>query len=242
MRKVMLLILIVISLAGFQVQAQSASKKQKKSETNEVPFELKTILDTISYIVGTDVAFTLKNNDMDLNATAFSKGFADAWIGNDSIFTTAQAEAIMVKYGSELQEKRQKEKAEQDAIAIAAGKEFLEQNKLKEGVITTESGLQYTIIKQGEGERPEVNSAVHVHYKGMLLDGTVFDSSYKRETHNTFELNKLIPGWTEGIQLMPTGSIYKFFISPELGYGDREVGIIPPNSTLIFEVELLGFE
>lgn len=242
MTKFILLIITITCLTGFQLHAQSSVKKHKKTETIETSFELKTLFDTISYIVGTDVAFTLKNNGMDLEPEIFAKGFADAWNDSDTIFTAAQAEAIMVKYGSELQAQRQQEMAQKHEENIAAGKTFLEDNKLNEDVITTESGLQYTIIKEGDGKKPAADSKVHVHYKGMLIDGTVFDSSYERETHNTFDLDKLIPGWTEGIQLMSTGSIYKFFIPFELGYGDREIGIIPPYSTLIFEVELLGFE
>jgi FKBP-type peptidyl-prolyl cis-trans isomerase FkpA len=233
------IILIVFSAT---VQAQKMPVKTvEQVEQAEGP-QLKTMLDTISYIIGTDVAFTLKNNDMELISESFNRGFSDAWQGNDTLFTVEQAEAIMIKFGSELQARRQKEKAEKDAVAIAAGKKYLEENLKNEGVSETESGLQYQILVQGEGEKPLANSTVHVHYKGMLLDGTVFDSSYDRGTHNTFELSKLIPGWTEGIQMMQTGSKYKFFIPPNLAYGDREVGIIPANSTLIFEVELLGIE
>ena len=233
-----------IILIAFSVNIQAQNKPLTTVDPPEQAAgpQLRTMLDTISYIIGTDVAFTLKNNDMNLISESFNKGFTDAWHGNDTLFTVEQAEAIMVKFGSELQARRQKEKADKDAAAIAAGKKFLEENLNNEGVAATESGLQYMVLVQGEGEKPLANSTVHVHYKGMLLDGTVFDSSYDRGSHNTFELSKLIPGWTEGIQLMPTGSKYRFFISPNLAYGDREIGIIPANSTLIFEVELLGIE
>lgn len=244
MKKLLIATMVVLLVTGLQAMAQKSQKSKKDAvqEKTESTFQLKTMQDTISYIVGTDVAFTLKNNGMELNAESFNKGFTDAWLGNDTFFTTSQAEAIMVKYGSELQEKRQKEKTEKDAEVVAAGKKFLENNKNKPGVITTESGLQYTVLTMGDGEKPLANNAVTVHYKGMLLDGTVFDSSYDRGTPNKFDLGRLIPGWTEGIQIMPTGSKFKFFIPSELGYGDREVGIIPANSTLIFEVELISFE
>jgi FKBP-type peptidyl-prolyl cis-trans isomerase len=242
MRKTFFLILLSCFLPVLIIQAQTKSKKKSKSEPVEKAFQLKTLMDTISYIVGTDVAFTLKSNGMELNAEAFNQGFSQAWSGNDTIFTTAQAETIMVKYGSELQAKRQKEKAEKDSAVISEGKAFLEENKTKEGVITTESGLQYTVLKMGDGEKPTAENQVKVHYKGMLLDGTVFDSSYERGEPNTFDLARLIPGWTEGIQLMPVGSIFKFYIPSELGYGAQEIGAIPPNSTLIFEVELVGIE
>lgn len=126
--------------------------------------------------------------------------------------------------------------------AIAAGKKFLEENKLKESVITTESGLQYEVIKMGKGAKPTATDKVKVHYHGTLTDGTVFDSSVDRGEPITFALNQVIPGWTEGVQLMPVGSKFRFYVPQELGYGARQAGSIPPYSTLIFEVELLGIE
>lgn len=126
--------------------------------------------------------------------------------------------------------------------AIAAGKKFLEENKLKEGVVTTESGLQYEVIKMGKGAKPTATDKVKVHYHGTLTDGTVFDSSVDRGEPVTFALNQVIPGWTEGVQLMPVGSKFRFYVPQELGYGARQAGSIPPYSTLIFEVELLGIE
>ena len=122
----------------------------------------------------------------------------------------------------------------------AQGEEFLAANKLREGVITTESGLQYEVIKQGKGPKPTADSKVKVHYHGTLIDGTVFDSSVDRGEPIEFNLNQVIKGWTEGVQLMPVGSKYKFYIPQDLGYGSRAAGQIPPYSTLIFEVELLG--
>ena len=122
----------------------------------------------------------------------------------------------------------------------AQGEEFLAANKLREGVITTESGLQYEVIKEGKGPKPTADSKVKVHYHGTLIDGTVFDSSVDRGEPIEFSLNQVIKGWTEGVQLMPVGSKYKFYIPQDLGYGSRAYGQIPPYSTLIFEVELLG--
>ena len=122
----------------------------------------------------------------------------------------------------------------------AEGELFLEENKSREGVITTESGLQYEVLKQGKGKKPEATDKVRVHYHGTLIDGTVFDSSVDRGEPAEFYLNQVIAGWTEGLQLMPVGSKYKFYIPQELGYGSRAAGSIPPYSTLIFEVELLN--
>lgn len=123
---------------------------------------------------------------------------------------------------------------------MEAGKQFLAANAQKPGVITTPSGLQYKVIVQGDGPKPTANSEVEVHYKGTLIDGTVFDSSYDRGESISFFLNQVIAGWTEGVQLMPTGSKYELYIPYELGYGARGAGgVIPPYATLIFEVELL---
>jgi len=123
-----------------------------------------------------------------------------------------------------------------------AGEQFLAENALKEGVITTESGLQYEVITMGKGAKPKATDKVKVHYHGTLIDGTVFDSSVERGEPITFGLNQVIAGWTEGVQLMPVGSKFRFYIPQELGYGAREAGSIPAYSTLIFEVELLGIE
>jgi FKBP-type peptidyl-prolyl cis-trans isomerase FklB len=130
------------------------------------------------------------------------------------------------------------EKAEAN---LKAGKDFLEANKTKPGVVALESGLQYTVLTEGTGAKPGARDKVTCHYHGTLIDGTVFDSSVQRGQPATFPLDRVISGWTEGLQLMPTGSKWRFFIPPNLGYGDRQVSAqIGPNSTLIFDVELLG--
>lgn len=136
----------------------------------------------------------------------------------------------------------QKNKAAAGENRIKAA-EFLAENAKKDTVVTTESGLQYEVLTQGEGDvKPSATSKVKVHYHGTLADGTVFDSSVERNSPISFGLNQVIPGWTEGVQLMTEGSKFKFYISPELGYGDRTAGKIPAGSLLIFEVELLKIE
>lgn len=133
-------------------------------------------------------------------------------------------------------------KNEKAATNLKAGEDFLAANKTKEGIVELPSGLQYQIITQGTGEKPKAFNQVTCHYHGTLIDGTVFDSSVQRGRPATFPLNMVIKGWTEGLQLMPTGSKWRFFIPPHLGYGDRQVSAqIVPNSTLIFEVELISF-
>jgi FKBP-type peptidyl-prolyl cis-trans isomerase FklB len=138
-------------------------------------------------------------------------------------------------------EKLAKLKNDKSAANLQAGQEFLSQNKQKEGVIELPSGLQYQVLKEGDGPKPLEFNKVTCHYHGTLIDGTIFDSSVQRGQPASFPLNMVIKGWTEGLQLMHTGSKYRFFIPPHLGYGDRQVGpTIGPNSTLIFDVELLG--
>jgi len=132
-------------------------------------------------------------------------------------------------------------KNEKAAANLKAGQDFLEANGQKPGVVTLPSGLQYEVITEGTGAKPSVSDKVTCHYHGTLIDGTVFDSSVQRGQPATFPLNMVIKGWTEGVQLMPLGSKWRFFIPPHLGYGDRQTGAhIGPNATLVFEVELLG--
>lgn len=135
---------------------------------------------------------------------------------------------------------RNKDKAEAN---LKEGMDFLEQNKTKENIVALESGLQYEILKEGDGAQPTASQSVTCHYHGTLLNGNIFDSSVQRGQPATFPLNRVITGWTEGVQLMKVGSKFRFFIPPHLAYGDRQVGSdIGPNSTLIFEVELLGIQ
>lgn len=160
------------------------------------------------------------------------QGFINGLYQDESQFTQQEAADYIqnaiasLKYGQTKQE----------------GEEFLAANATKESVIVTESGLQYEVIKMGKGPKPSATDRVRVHYHGTLIDGTVFDSSVERGEPITFGLNQVIAGWTEGVQLMPVGSKFRFYIPQELGYGAREAGSIPPYSTLIFEVELLGIE
>jgi FKBP-type peptidyl-prolyl cis-trans isomerase FklB len=140
-----------------------------------------------------------------------------------------------------ISDKLQQMKKEKSEANLKAGQEFLAANAKKPGVVTLPSGLQYEIITEASGPKPSATSKVTCHYHGTLIDGTIFDSSVRRGQPATFPLNMVIKGWTEGLQLMPQGSKWRFFIPPQLGYGDRQVSAqIAPNSTLIFEVELLG--
>ena len=165
----------------------------------------------------------------------FYRGFTDVLSNDTTIFTMASAEKLQ-------QEKMQVNKKAKAKKLRKAGRDFLAENGKKPGIITTPSGLQYEVLKQGDGAVPQTTDKVKVHYEGRLIDGTVFDSSIKRGEPAVFGLNQVIKGWTEGLSLMPVGSKWRLYIPQELGYGDRQAGQIPPYSALIFDVELLGIE
>jgi FKBP-type peptidyl-prolyl cis-trans isomerase FklB len=196
---------------------------------------LKDLKDKASYSIGLNLGFNLSKQKVAVNPDALAAGIKDALAGKPQM-TEAQVKETMAAFEKEVVEK-QKTMATKNQ---ADGQKFLAENKTKDGVKTTPSGLQYKSLKEGTGPQPKATDTVTVNYRGTLLDGTEFDSSYKRGEPATFPLNGVIKGWTEGLQLMKKGSKYQLFIPPDLAYGERAVGAdIAPNSTLIFEVELL---
>jgi FKBP-type peptidyl-prolyl cis-trans isomerase FklB len=198
--------------------------------------QLKDQKDKVSYSLGLNIGFNLGRQNISINPDALTAGIKDAIAGKPQL-TTDQVKETMAAFEKDMMEK-QKAAGEKNATE---GTKFLEENKKKEGVKTTASGLQYKAIKEGTGAQPKGNDTVTVNYRGTLINGTEFDSSYKRGQPATFPLNGVIKGWTEGLQLMKTGSKYQFFVPANLAYGDRALGPdIAPNSTLIFDVELLG--
>ena len=215
---------------------------QDTATSNDGPVTLETIKQKASYSIGFNIGSSLKDikNEVDLNLLI--SGLKDA---AKEAKPQMEAEA-MKKTIQEFQmalRKSMTEKRKVDGEKNAAeGKKFLEENAKKDGVKVTASGLQYIVLKEGEGNNPKGTEVVRVHYKGTLLDGEEFDSSYKRKEPAKFPLNRVIPGWTEGLQLMKPGAKYKFFIPSALGYKERGTRNIGPNSTLIFEVELLSIE
>jgi FKBP-type peptidyl-prolyl cis-trans isomerase FkpA/FKBP-type peptidyl-prolyl cis-trans isomerase FklB len=156
--------------------------------------------------------------------------------------TPEQAASIREEFIAERRAEAEAERSSQAATNAAAGDKFLLENRNVEGVKVTDSGLQYKVIEMGEGAKPAATDTVTVHYRGTLLSGEEFDSSYSRNQPMTFQLDQVIPGWTEGVQLMPVGSKFMFYIPPNLAYGPNGSGPIGPNATLVFEVELLGIE
>lgn len=194
-------------------------------------------MDSISYSLGIVLAANLKNQGFsDINTEELAQGFADSLSG-ESKLTVEDADA-------KIREMMMKVQEEKSAEAKAEGEAFLSENAKKDGIEVTESGLQYNHETLGEGESPTAEDTVTVHYRGTLIDGTEFDSSYKRGEPISFPLNGVIPGWTEGLQLMKIGGKTKFFIPQELAYGARPNpnGPIPPFAALIFEVELIDIK
>ncbi len=202
--------------------------------------ELTTLSEKVSYLVGQDVGNSLKNRDAALDLDLVMEGIQDSFHGKESRIPQEEAAQIKRDYAQKTREERAAKAAALGEKNSAEGAAFLAENAKKEGVITTASGLQYQVVSEGSGDKPQASDQVRVHYRGALLDGTEFDSSHTRGQPATFYLNRVIRGWTEGVQLMPVGSKYRLFIPPELAYGARGAGQkIGPNATLVFDVELL---
>jgi FKBP-type peptidyl-prolyl cis-trans isomerase FklB len=194
-----------------------------------------TEMEKVSYSLGVNVAKSVQAQGLEsIDAPAIAKAFKDVFEGNDLDISEEEANLVLQDYFTKLNNKAQE-------ANIGTGMKFLEENAKKEGVVTTATGLQYTIIAKGDGVQPKETDNVTVHYHGTLLDGTVFDSSVERGQPASFPVNGVIPGWVEALQLMNVGSKYKLFIPSNLAYGERGAGgAIGPNATLIFEVELIS--
>ncbi len=234
MKKIIIIILVVFSVS------QSFGQRKKKTE-------LKTFNDSVSYALGMDIGRAMKNQNVtELNSDLIKKGFDVIIADKNILFSEDTTKQILQKFFGEkqkrMQEKEKKENEVKYAENLKTGSDFLAKNAKEEGVITTKSGLQYKIIKAGDGAMPTKDSKVKTHYKGTLIDGTTFDSSYERGEPITFPVSGVIPGWTEALQLMKVGAKWELYIPQELAYGDRDMGKIKPYSTLIFVVELLEIE
>ena len=202
---------------------------------------LKTQKDKVSYLIGRDIGSNFKDQSVDIDADIFMKGFKDALSGNKSPLSDEESQAVKTAYKEERMKKHEEEVKKVTEKNKKEGEAFLAENKKKEGVVTLPSGLQYKVIKEGDGQIPKGTDKVTVNYRGSLLDGTEFDSSYKRNEPATFPVKGVIPGWQEALQLMKTGSKWQLFVPAGLAYGERGAGnVIGPSSTLIFEVELLS--
>nr|WP_298554101.1 FKBP-type peptidyl-prolyl cis-trans isomerase [uncultured Algibacter sp.] len=211
------------------------------NQTGATKKPIKTELDSVSYAIGMDVAKNVKASFDDFDNDLFIQGFNNVTDSTDILLEENVAQQIVRTYFQKKQKADAIKRQEAAAENKEAGEKFLAENKSKDGVQTTESGLQYIVLKEGTGEKPTTASKVKVHYHGTLIDGTVFDSSVDKGQPAEFGVTQVIKGWTEGLQLMKEGAKYKFFVPSDIAYGanPRPGGVIQPNSTLIFDVELL---
>ena len=196
---------------------------------------LNTEMEKVSYSLGVNVAKSVKSQGLEsIDSDAIAKAFKDVFEGNTLEISEEEANIVLQDYFGKLANVKQKANVE-------AGQKFLDENAKRDGVVTTATGLQYEVLKEGSGDSPKETDNVTVHYHGTLIDGTVFDSSVDRGQPATFPVNGVIPGWVEALQLMNAGAKYKLFIPSNLAYGERGAGgAIGPNATLVFEVELIS--
>ncbi len=230
-------LLLAVSCFLFTSCATAGAKTSTAGNT----IELKSQKDKNSYAIGSDMGNSLKKNEIDADPQVLSQGIKDAMSGGKQLMSEQEVRETLTGLQKDLQAKQQ------ERIKVAAeknkkeGEAFLAENKKKDGVVTLASGLQYKILKPGTGKSPKATDTVTVNYRGTLLDGTEFDSSYKRGQPATFPVKGVIAGWTEALQLMKEGATWQLFIPSNLAYGERGAGgVIGPNATLIFEVELLS--
>jgi FKBP-type peptidyl-prolyl cis-trans isomerase FkpA len=196
--------------------------------------ELETDAQKLGYIIGMDIGGSLKQQGADLDL--------DSLLDAILAMTPEEAATIREQFIAKRRAEAETERQSLSAANAAEGDKFLLENRVKEGVIVTDSGLQYLVVEMGDGAKPSATDNVTVNYRGTLLNGEEFDSSYARNQPVSFQLDQVIPGWTEGVQLMPVGSKFKFFIPPNLAYGPAGGGPIGPNATLVFEVELISID
>ncbi|HEY4967506.1 MAG TPA: FKBP-type peptidyl-prolyl cis-trans isomerase [Puia sp.] len=228
---------IVVALSCLfciHLSAQTKKKSVSKQAGSSVPVKLVSQTDSLSYSIGIMVAGFYKQQGITaINTDLVNLAIQDKMKGDNTLLNEQQCNQVVMNY-------IEKAKAEKAAAAKKQGEAFLAENKTKPGVVTTASGLQYLILKEGTGPKPAVTDKVKCDYEGKLIDGTIFDSSIKSGKPLEFAVNGVIKGWTEALQLMNTGSKWRLFIPSELAYGDQQMGPdIKPGSTLIFEVELI---
>jgi FKBP-type peptidyl-prolyl cis-trans isomerase FklB len=204
---------------------------------------LKSQKDKISYVIGMDMGSNFKKQSIDIDPDILVRGIKDGLSGGKSLLTAQEVLEITTAFQKEMMAKQEELNKKLGEKNKKEGEVFLAENKKKEGVKTLPSGLQYKVIKAGTGKKPKLTDTVTTNYRGTLIDGTEFDSSYRRGQAASFPVNGVIPGWTEALQLMEEGAKWQLFVPPNLGYGDHGAGRqIGPNATLIFEVELISIQ
>ncbi len=229
----LIFVIAAVALTGCNAQKDGSAST---SETSPA-LTLESDEEKLSYGVGMNIGFSLTRQGVpDLQLDAVIAGIRDSVNGIDP----KVSETDVQQAATRIQERQEAELAVLAEENGAKGVEFLKENAAREGIVTTESGLQYEVLKEGEGESPSAESVIRAHYHGTLIDGTVFDSSIDRGEPTQFAVNQVIPGWTEALQLMKVGGKMRIFVPADLAYGERSPGpAIPPNSTLIFDVELV---
>ena len=228
-----------------QEQAPAIKTEDQAAATKNAPQEKQKFhsrKDRLSYAIGADFGRSLRWQRIDVNADLLVKAMRDALAGEKLLMTDDEVTTTVKTLEEERKQDYEHAKLMLSEKNKKAGEAFFAENLKKDGVVTLPSGLQYKILKQGQGKKPTLGDKVVCHYRGTLLDGTEFDSSYKRNQPATLPVKSLIKGWSEALQLMPVGSKWKLYITPQLTYGERIVGGIAPNATLIFEVELLSIQ
>lgn len=227
-------ITVLLILLSFTVSCQNEKPKELTKD------DLKTEEAKVSYALGIDLGKNIKLQGVDVDVDVFVAALKTSLLEKEALLTEEEITNTILAYHTKKRAENDAKKSADIITNKAAGEKFLTENKTKKDVKTTASGLQYMVIRNTEGPKPSATNQVKVNYIGTLIDGTEFDNSYNRGEPITFPLNRVIPGWTEGLQLMSIGSKYKFFIPYELAYGENgKPPVIPPASTLIFEVELL---
>jgi FKBP-type peptidyl-prolyl cis-trans isomerase len=208
-------------------------------KTAPVPLKLTTPKQKTSYALGSDIGKKLRESNMDIDPAIVVKAFQDSYADKKLLMTDQEVNAALLDLAQTMRKKQQEKQQEAAAKNKKEGEDFLAANKTKEGVTTTPSGLQYKILQAGTGPKPAATDSVVCNYKGTFVDGKEFDSSYKRGEPATFPVTGVIKGWTEALQMMPVGSKWQLVIPPDLAYGEQGRPGMPPNSTLVFEVELV---
>ncbi|MGA8309587.1 MAG: FKBP-type peptidyl-prolyl cis-trans isomerase [Terriglobales bacterium] len=223
--------------------APAATTRRAPAAKSPLAAPLTTQKDKFSYALGMDLGTNLRKQSVPVDPTILARGMKDALAGGKTALTDDQAKAVLMEVQNDMRKKQQAQMQQAGEANRKEGEAFLEANKSKDGVVALPSGLQYKILTQGTGPKPAASDSVVCNYRGTLINGTEFDSSYKRGEPATFPVSGVIKGWTEALQLMPVGSKWQLFIPSDLAYGERAPGPeIAPNSTLIFEVELLSIQ
>jgi FKBP-type peptidyl-prolyl cis-trans isomerase FklB len=232
-------VLLGSALAQQGATTQSAPAAKAPASGSASSSTLPTQKDKLSYAIGMNIGKNLHRDGVDIDPSILSQGLKDGLAGGQTKMTDQEAQAAVAELQTSLRKKQEEKMSQSAETNKKEGDTFLAANKSKEGIVTLPSGLQYKILKAGTGPKPTATDSVVCNYRGTLIDGTEFDSSYKRGQPATFPVNGVIKGWTEALQLMPVGSKWQLFVPPDLAYGTRGAGNeIPPNATLIFEVEL----